>query len=77
MRKGGSNLINRYERIKSKGFEMSSDLDRGPVDYSKIKIGLKTLEDATVNLNGDFKRANKGLGNKDNILQYINDYNTK
>lgn len=70
-------MINRYERIKSKGFAMSSDLDKGPVDYSKIKVGLKTLEDATVNLTGDFKRANNSLGNKENILQYINDYKTK
>ena len=34
-----------------------------PVDFSKIKLGIKTLEDAVLSL-GTYKKINPSLGNK-------------
>lgn len=44
---------------------------RPEVDFSKIKIGMKTIEDATYNL-GDFKRIDSRLGDKREVLRAIN-----
>lgn len=40
-------------------------------DFSKIKVGVKTLADAIVNL-GQFKRINPKLGDKTEVLKAIN-----
>ena len=61
-------LINRREEIKKKGFkiELANERDTQTtnpyeaVDFSKIKVGVKTLEDAVVDL-GDLKRIDKRL----------------
>lgn len=47
------------------------------VDFSKIRVGLKTLEDAVLSL-GDYKKVNSRLGDKETILDAIdkNDINT-
>ena len=34
-----------------------------PLDFSKIRIGTKTIEDAVLNL-GEYKRINPRLGDK-------------
>ena len=44
------------------------------VDFSKIKVGIKTLNDAIINL-GDYKRVNPTLGDKQEVLQAINTCN--
>ena len=41
-----------------------------PVDFSKIKVGVKTLDDATLSL-GQYKRMNPRLGDKDSVMRAI------
>ena len=73
------------QEIKAKGFEMTSNDTRDPnnekfvpVDFEKIKIGLKTLEDATLNNVYPLKRVDPRLADKHTVLTAIarNDLNT-
>ena len=77
-------MINRKEEIKKKGFKMSftdstsdSEAQNGfvPVDFSKIKVGAKTLEDAILDL-GNYQKVDKRLARREAILKslYDNDY---
>lgn len=79
-------MINRIEEIKKKGFNMPYALDDttdvssyrdlvGNVDFSKMRVGIKTLEDATVDL-GNYKKVNPKYGNKAYILKAINNGDT-
>ena len=81
-------MINRKEEIKKKGFSMISSNDTPdeyaaatnefiPIDFSKIKIGTQTLDDAIVKL-GDLRKINPKLADKKNVLDAIhtNDYIT-
>lgn len=71
-------MINRQAEIKKKGFNMvreeqpsfSPNTDSIPVDFSKIKVGKQTLEDATLNL-GDYRRIDPRLGDKQAVLRAI------
>lgn len=71
-------MINRVEEIKKKGFNMIREEDIqdvyapsfNPVDFAKIKVGMKTLDDAVVNL-GDLKRTNPRLADKKEVLRAI------
>lgn len=81
-------MINRREEIKQKGFNIPLSINDGTEDaliesmnstvgnqaFSKIRVGAKLLEDATVNL-GSYKKAHKQFGNKDYILKALADYN--
>jgi len=77
-------LINRKEEIKKKGFHISfkdstpeveeSQNNFVPVDFTKIKVGAKTLEDATLDL-GDYKKIDKRLARKEAVLKSIYDKN--
>ena len=77
-------MVNRVKEIKKKGFRMDveddyqSFADDGfvPVDFSKIKVGLKTLNDAVLDLNA-YKKLNNRLGDKQAVLDamHTNDYN--
>jgi hypothetical protein len=65
-------LSNRIEEIHNKGFDMSTPRSipqSGNIvpdmDYSKIKIGIRALDDAVVNL-GDYRKLNPNM-TKDNI----------
>ena len=77
---GGDFLVNRKEEIKKKGFRMRPSLQdtnetySPALDFSKIKVGVKTLEDAVVSL-GEFKRINPRLGDKQQVLKAINNGN--
>lgn len=77
-------MINRKEEIKKKGFKMSfvdsandSEAKNNfvPVDFSKIRVGAKTLEDAILDL-GSYQKVDKRLTRKEAILKslYNNDY---
>ena len=59
-------MQNRQDAIHSKGFSMTQrrmyDLE-GAVDYGKMKVGTKTVEDAILNL-GSMSKANKKYANK-------------
>ena len=78
-------LIDRKQQIKDKGFSMNLENSTEDVygtnfrniDFSKIKVGIKSLDDAVVTL-GDYKKANSRLADKETILQAINnaDYET-
>ena len=50
--------------------------ERPELDFSKIKIGVKTVEDAIYNL-GDLKKVNPRLGDKKEVLRAINDGDLK
>ena len=79
-------MRNRMEEIKAKGFNIvqgSKDVDyqeatgyRPAIDYGKMKIGAKTLEDAVINL-GTYKKINPRLADKQNILRAIENYDLK
>lgn len=70
-------MINRKEEIKSKGFSMSfvdKPIESNPgitTDFSKIKVGAKTLEDATINIDSTLKRLDSRLSDKEYILKSI------
>lgn len=68
-------MNNRIKQIKEKGFNMAQpnliDTDVfSPVDFSKIKVGLQTLDDAVFDL-GDLRKANPRLTDKKAILMAI------
>ena len=68
-------MKDRMAEIKKKGFDMvarTNDTDERyiPKDFSKIKVGLKTLEDAIVSY-GDYQKINSRLGSKENVLRAI------
>lgn len=78
-------MINRVKEIKKKGFAMElSDRDTGdvsvfnPVDFAKIRVGVKTLDDAVIENLGDLKKLNPRLGDKKEVLRAIDngDYET-
>lgn len=66
-------MINRIEEIKKKGFEMrlNDTIEQSPVlDFSKIKVGIKTLDDAILDL-GELKKIDPRLADKKTILKAI------
>lgn len=69
----------RQEEIRSKGFNIVDTRYRGgyegPVDYNSIKIGMKRLEDAVLNLGSLRKIPNRGLGDKQVVLRAIAEHN--
>ena len=83
-------MRNRVQEIKSKGFNIvTGALDTSyqqettaykgmssNIEFSKIKIGAKVLDDAILEL-GDLKRANPQLANKTNVLRAIDTYDLK
>ena len=50
--------------------------ERPELDFSKVKIGVKTVEDAIYNL-GDLKKVNPRLGDKKEVLRAINNGDLK
>ena len=76
-------MINRKEEIKKKGFQMTfqdsmpetnSQNPFTPVDFAKIKIGAKTIEDAVLEL-GNYQKIDTRLTKKETILKSIHDNN--
>ena len=66
-------LNNKSEEIHAKGFNMiSTDLAEGrpQMDFSKIRIGAKSLDDAVVSL-GELKKLNERLAKKENVQRAI------
>ena len=54
----------------------SIDESHLPLDFAKIKLGIKTLDDAILTL-GDYKRINPRLGDKNEVLKAINSYDVE
>lgn len=69
-------MRNRQEEIRSKGFDMINSRRgyEGPIDYGKIKVGTKILDDAVLNL-GSMPKIRHDFGNKAFILQAISERN--
>ena len=70
-------MVNRMEEIKRKGFNMTVadstpdvfDL-REVHDFSKIKVGIKQLTDAVIDV-GSYKKINPRCGDKETVLKAI------
>ena len=71
-------MKNRKAELKNKNFDMNVQRDTKetyvPTDYGKIKVGLKTLQDAIISY-GTLKKANSRWSKKQNVLKAINDGN--
>lgn len=75
-------MNNRVKEIKAKGFSFIPEKDNASIDYpsnvdfSKLKVGTKTLEDAILNL-GTFRKINSNFTDKEKILTAINNNDLK
>ena len=80
-------MRNRIDEIKAKGFNIITprDIDQTQstgyqnlpnINFKKIKVGAKTLDDAVIKL-GDFKKVNPRIADKQAVLQAIDTYNLK
>ena len=69
-------MRNRQEMIRQKGFSMTPKVD-SIEDYAKMRVGLKTLDDANLDLNY-FKKLNNRNGDKATVLKALanHDYNS-
>ena len=65
--------LTRQEQIREKGFDI---IGGNPTEYGKIKVGVKTLDDATLNL-GAIKNANRNLADKRIILKALAEQDVK
>ena len=63
-------MINRAEEIRRQNLILEGT-GNGRLDYSKIRVGAKTLEDAILNI-GEYKRINPILGDKKEVLMAMN-----
>lgn len=77
-------LKERQAAIKAKGFNMIDDYSMATntdsfeeLDFSKMRIGLRSVNDALVNL-GTFKKINRSYGDKTFVMNaiYKHDYAT-
>lgn len=66
-------MRHRQEEIREKGFALTEPESTGaPLDFSKIKVGIKSLEDAIVDVNPYKQLGNKSkYGNKNFILKAL------
>ena len=81
-------MRNRQEEIKAKGFDIiAGQIDANfnrptgfqgmpPVDFNKIKIGAKTLDDAVLKV-GCLNRIDPRLADKETVLRAIANYDLK
>lgn len=66
----------RQQIIHEKGFNIVNNVNREiynsntPVEYNKIRVGVKTLDDAVLNL-GAIKKVNSIFGNKYEVLRAL------
>lgn len=65
-------MRHRQEEIRAKGFSFSQSNNK-PVDFSRIKVGLKYLDDVIVDL-GVYKKLNKSYSDKLYILRALNEH---
>lgn len=69
--------MNEQTKINEKGIDIPSTTDTGkrpPLDFSKLKVGVKTLEDAVITSAGDLRKANPSLADKQTVLKAIGSY---
>lgn len=58
------------------GYQTLNGTNAPSIDFNKIKVGAKVLEDAVLDL-GNLKKINPELADKDNVLRAINNYDLK
>ena len=58
------------------GYQALNGTNTPSIDFNKIKVGAKVLEDAVLDL-GNLKKINPELADKDNVLSAINNYDLK
>ena len=58
------------------GYQALNGTSAPPIDFNKIRVGAKVLEDAVLDL-GNLKKINPELADKDNVLRAINNYDLK
>ena len=58
------------------GYQALNGIGAPPIDFNKIRVGAKVLEDAVLDL-GNLKKINPELADKDNVLRAINNYDLK
>ena len=58
------------------GYQTLNGTNVPSIDFNKIKVGAKVLEDAVLDL-GNLKKINPELADKDNVLRAINNYDLK
>lgn len=61
---------------KKTGYQALNGTDAPSIDFNKIRVGAKVLEDAVLDL-GNLKKINPELADKDNVLRAINNYDLK
>lgn len=75
--------MNKQDEIKAKGFDIPvasdtseeySPTERRNLDFNKVKVGLKMLEDAVLTNSGDLKKVSPQLADKQKVLQAIDSY---
>ncbi len=64
-------MINRRNYTQTANGLGDANVRNIPLDFSKIRIGTKTIEDAVLNL-GEYKRINPRLGDKRQVMLAIN-----
>ena len=60
-------------KIHEKGFDITNNYS---YDYGKIRVGVKNLDDAVIDL-GSLKKINRFYGDKGNILKILFEQNPK
>lgn len=79
-------IKDRKSEIHAKGFNLAKGgvvrsedetYEYDPVDFSKVRVGLRTLTDATLDL-GTYRKVSPELGSKTTVLRaiYDHDYDT-
>lgn len=58
------------------GYQALNGTNAPSIDFNKIRVGAKVLEDAVLDL-GNLKKINPELADKDNVLRAINNYDLK
>ena len=65
-------IVDRQQEIRSKGFDMR---EATQLEFGKIKAGVKTLEDAVIDL-GSLKKVNRQYSDKGTILKALAENDT-
>ena len=68
-------MRNRQEEIRAKGFSITPRADTIE-DYAKMRVGLRTLGDANLDLNF-YKKLDSTRGDKANVLKALKEHNYK
>ena len=70
-------LKNRQNEIHAKGFNLISREEADPIEFAKLRVGIKQLDDAILNL-GTYRQVNRQYGDKAFVLRaiYNHDYDT-